>query len=163
MIIPNRFTALYLRDKASYLREEQPAVVEVVDDNLASTAPYLASGPGGQIKIPVEIMPDEPSARQYIDLYFINVHPYVPVLDKCRFYWQWTTAPDSISPLILAAIFAIGCRLTEQPAPGQQWLAFASSMCMILVRPLARIDDWYQGMSTRSWTSLVLAHFRLCC
>lgn len=73
-------------------------------------------------------MPDESTALQHFDLYFRHVHPYVPVLDKAAFYQQWNTNRDAISPLVLEALFAIGGRLAEEPAMGQQWLALASSM-----------------------------------
>ncbi|KAL3958407.1 hypothetical protein ACCO45_006569 [Purpureocillium lilacinum] len=94
-------TAPYLRNKASFRRGEQPAVED--DDDFGSG-----------------------SALHYFDLYFSNVHPYVPVLDKAQFYRQWSTAREAISPLILEAMFAIGGRLAEDPAQGQQWLALAS-------------------------------------
>lgn len=72
-------------------------------------------------------MPDEDVALHYFDLFFLHVHPYVPVLNKQLFYQQWNTDRDSISPLILEALFAIGGRLAEDPTEGQQWLALASS------------------------------------
>lgn len=78
-------------------------------------------------------MPDEEMAMQYFELYFTNVHPYVPVLYKPHFYQQWATARDSISPLILEAIFTIGGRLAEEPAMGQQWLALVSRTFYIFV------------------------------
>lgn len=65
---------------------------------------------------------------QYFDIYFANVHPYVPVLNKNHFYQQWHNNRESISPLILEAVFAIGGRLTDEPSEGQQWLALAGSM-----------------------------------
>lgn len=72
-------------------------------------------------------MPDEEVALHYFDLFFLHVYPYVPVLNKQLFYQQWNTDRDSISPLILEAMFAIGGRLAEDPTEGQQWLALASS------------------------------------
>jgi hypothetical protein len=72
-------------------------------------------------------MPDEETAMQYFGIYFANVHPYVPVLNKTLFYQQWHNNRESISPLILEAIFAIGGRLTDEPSQGQQWLALAGS------------------------------------
>ncbi|KAJ6442650.1 C6 finger domain-containingprotein [Purpureocillium lavendulum] len=117
-------TAPYLRNKASFRRGEQPAVED--DDDFGSVLPRIASGPGHKIRIPPELMPDEASALHYFDLYFSNVHPYVPVLDKSQFYRQWSTSRETISPLILEALFAIGGRLAEDPAQGQQWLALAS-------------------------------------
>lgn len=72
-------------------------------------------------------MPDEETILQYFDLYFTNVHPYVPVLNKAQFYNQWHNNRESISPLLLEAIFAVAGRLADEPAQGQQWIALASS------------------------------------
>ncbi|OPB44199.1 Zn2Cys6 transcriptional regulator [Trichoderma guizhouense] len=114
-------TAPYLRNKASFRREE-PAVED--DDDL--DLPPISIGPGHRIRIPPELMPDDGTAIHYFDLYFTHVHPYVPVLNRSMFYRQWATARESISPLILEALFAIGGRLADEPAQGQQWLALAS-------------------------------------
>jgi hypothetical protein len=73
-------------------------------------------------------MPDEETIMSYFDMYFTNVHPYVPVLNKALFYQQYHTNREAISPLILEAVFAIGGRLADEPAQGHQWLALASSM-----------------------------------
>ncbi|KID70489.1 Transcription factor, fungi, partial [Metarhizium hybridum] len=117
-------TAPYLRNKASFRQEEQPAVED--DDDYGSILPAVTAIPGHKIRIPPALMPDESTALHHFDLYFRHVHPYVPVLDKAAFYQQWNTGRESISPLILEAIFAIGGRLAEEPAMGQQWLALAS-------------------------------------
>jgi len=71
-------------------------------------------------------MPDYETALHYFDLYFTQVHPWVPVLSKPLFYHQWNTNRDAISPLILEAVFAIGGRLADEPCQGAQWLALAS-------------------------------------
>lgn len=118
-------TAPYLRNKASFRREE-PAVED--DDDFMSVLPPISAGTGHKIRIPPELMPDDASAIHYFDLYFTHVHPYVPVLNRSLFYRQWATARESISPLILEALFAIGGRLADDPAQGQQWLGLASSM-----------------------------------
>ena len=80
-----------------------------------------------KIRIPPELMPDEETVLHYFDMYFLNVHPYVPVLNKTLFYHQWHTNRESISPLILEAIFAIAGRLADEPAQGHQWLALSGS------------------------------------
>ena len=72
-------------------------------------------------------MPDDATIMHYFELYFTNVHPYVPVLNKTQLYQQWHTNRESISPLLLEAIFAVAGRLADEPAQGQQWLALASS------------------------------------
>lgn len=87
----------------------------------------MPTGRGLKIRIPPELMPDEETCLRYFELYFQNVHPYVPVLNRTHFYTQWHTDRDSISPLILEAILAIGGRFANEPAQGQQWLALASS------------------------------------
>ncbi|UPK98932.1 hypothetical protein LCI18_009867 [Fusarium solani-melongenae] len=117
-------TAPYLRNKASFRREEQPAIED--SEDYTSALPPLMPAPGLKIRIPPELMPDEETALHYFDLYFSHVHPYVPVLCKTIFYQQWNTDREAISPLILEAIFAIGGRLAEEPTEGQQWLALAS-------------------------------------
>ncbi|RMI98404.1 hypothetical protein CDV36_016153, partial [Fusarium kuroshium] len=117
-------TALYLRNKVSFRREEQPAIED--SEDYTSALPPLMPAPGLKIRIPPELMPDEETALHYFDLYFSHVHPYVPVLCKTIFSQQWNTDREAISLLILEAIFAIGERLAEAPTEGQQWLALAS-------------------------------------
>lgn len=83
-------------------------------------------------------MPDDETIMQYFDTYFMNVHSYVPVLNKDIFYQQWHTNRDSISPLILEAIFAIAGKLADEPSQGLQWLALASSEFRKNKQPLNR-------------------------
>jgi hypothetical protein len=104
---------------------EEPAFEDV--DEFKDVLPPTLSGPDLKVRIPPELMPDDETVLHYFDMYFMNVHPYVPVLNKALFYQQWHTNRDSISPLILEAIFAIAGRLADEPAQGHQWLALASS------------------------------------
>jgi hypothetical protein len=104
----------------------EDAVYEDID-NYKDVLPPTLSGPDMKIRIPPELMPDEETVLHYFDMYFLNVHPYVPVLNKTLFYHQWHTNRESISPLILEAIFAIAGRLADEPAQGHQWLALAGS------------------------------------
>jgi hypothetical protein len=71
-------------------------------------------------------MPEEQEALSFIGAFFDHVHPYVPVLNKAMFMQQWHTSRESISPLILEAIFALGGRLRDDPSEGAQWLALAT-------------------------------------
>lgn len=96
-------------------------------DEYKNVLPVSAPGPDLKVRIPPELMPDEETVMHYFDMYFLNVHPYVPVLNKASFYHQWHTNREAISPLILEAIFAIAGRLADEPAQGHQWLALASS------------------------------------
>lgn len=113
-------------DKMLALRnvEDEPVTEDADDFKVSLPASTM---PGSKIRIPPELMPDEETILHYFDLYFANVHPYVPVLNKAQFYQQWHTNRDSISPLILEAMFAVAGRLADEPALGQQWIALASS------------------------------------
>lgn len=98
-----------------------------LEDDFKSMLPPLVTGPGMKIRIPPELMPDEEVSRHYFDLFFNQVHPYVPVLNKSHFLHQWHNNRESVSPLVIEAIFAVAGRLADEPAQGQQWLAMASS------------------------------------
>jgi hypothetical protein len=106
---------------------EEP-VLEDADD-YKSALPPLTTGPGLKIRIPPELMPDDETCIHYFDLFFQHVHPYVPVLDKPQFYQQWQSNRESLSPLIIEAVFAIAGRLADEPSQGQQWLALATRKC----------------------------------
>ncbi|KAI5467602.1 hypothetical protein BGZ63DRAFT_345322 [Mariannaea sp. PMI_226] len=159
-------TAPYLRNKASFRRGEEPAVEE--SDDYKSTLPVMTSTPGLKIRIPPELMPDDDHAMRYFDLYFTHVHSYVPVLNKALFYQQWNSDRESISPLILEALFAIGGRLAEDPTEGQQWLALASrhadsfmdvprlsTLQALLIILKAREAAPKRGYYYRSWMTVV--------
>ncbi len=117
--------APYLNNKLQQSGQEEPAVEDA--DDYKSLLPPLVSGPGLKIRIPPELMPDDETTLQYFELYFANAHPYVPVLDKQKFYQQWQNDRESVSPLLVEAIFSISGRLADEPAQGQQWLALATS------------------------------------
>lgn len=87
----------------------------------------MLAGPGHAIRIPPELMPPEDQVMNYFGIFFSNIHPYVPVINQSYFYQQWHTDRQSISPLMLEAIFACAGRMSDDPAQGAQWLALASS------------------------------------
>lgn len=103
---------------------EEPAFGDVEEYN-DLLVPSLY-GPDLKVRIPPELMPEEDTCLQYFCIYFENVHPYVPVLNKYLFYQQWYTNRDSISPLILEAIFALACQLTGRPSESNKWLTLSS-------------------------------------
>jgi len=84
-------------------------------------------GHGSKIRVPPDLMPDDETALQYFDMFFTHVHPYIPVLSKTLFYRQWNNDRQSMSPLILEVIFALGGSILDEPVQGQQWLAMATS------------------------------------
>jgi hypothetical protein len=159
--------APYLNSKFRPIdREEEPAVEDA--DEYKSMLPPLVSAPGLKIRIPPELMPDDETVLHYFDLFFANVHPYVPVLDQVHFYDQWQKDRDSVSPLLLEAMFAISGRLADDPAQGQQWLALAtrhadsfmdvprlSTLQALLIILKARESAPKRGYYYRSWMSIV--------
>jgi hypothetical protein len=81
------------------------------------------------VRVPPEMLPAEAQALQYFDYFFANVHPYCPVINKAYFYQQWQSARDSISPLMLEAIFACSTLMLGDMEEGSKWLALATSQC----------------------------------
>ncbi|CAN8101417.1 unnamed protein product [Discula destructiva] len=161
-------TAPYLNNKLKMkaLGEEEPLAPE--EDEYRTSLPPLVSGPGHKIRIPPELMPDEETTLHYFDVFFTHVHPYVPVLDRATFYHQWQTDRDSVSPLILEAIFALAGRIVDDPGEGQQWLALAtrhadsflniprlSTLQALLLILKAREATPKRGYFYRSWMSIV--------
>lgn len=134
--------APYLNNKQALAsgQEEEPAIEE--GDDYKHALPPIHTGPGSKIRIPPELMPEDETILHYFHLYFTHVHPYVPVLNKAQLYRQWHTNRESISPLLLEAIFSVAERLTDEPAQGQQWIALASSKS--LLRTLPRLKMRYQ-------------------
>lgn len=109
--------------------EEEPLLPE--EEEFKTSLPPLVSGPGLKIRIPPALMPDEETTLHYFEIFFTNVHPYIPVLDRTNFYRQWQTDRESISPLVLEAVFALAGRIVDEPGEGQQWLALATSVFTI--------------------------------
>lgn len=119
--------APYLSQKLRIKTQGEDELQLPDEEEYKSSLPPLVSGPGHKIRIPPELMPDEETALHYFDVFFSDVHPYVPVLDRSTFYRQWQTNREAISPLILEALFALAGRIVDEPGEGQQWLALATS------------------------------------
>jgi hypothetical protein len=109
----------YIADKKKLA--EAPAVEEY-EINLPQDL-----SPDHRVRIPLEMMPPEQQAMQYLQYFFDNIHPFVPVLSRPSFYHQWNTNRESISPLVLEAIFACSAFMMNDHVQGQKWLALASS------------------------------------
>ncbi|KAI1298534.1 fungal-specific transcription factor domain-containing protein [Xylaria venustula] len=165
--LDERGTAPYLNNKQALASQEEEPAVEDADD-YKNALPRVLAGPGSKIRIPPELMPDEDVVLHYFDLYFTHVHPYVPVLNKAQLYRQWNTNRESISPLLLEAIFAVAERLADEPAQGQQWIALASkhadffmdvprlsTLQALLIILKAREAVPKRGYYYRSWMSIV--------
>ncbi|KAI9783459.1 MAG: hypothetical protein M1816_001383 [Peltula sp. TS41687] len=144
---------------------EAPALEEF--DEYVRNLP-LPTGPDLTVRIPHELMPSEQQALNYFDIFFEHVHPYVPVINKLYFYQQWQTNRDSISPLILEAMFACAGSLSDDPTQGSRWLALAgkhadcfmdvprlSTLQALLLILKAREPSPKRGYYFRSWMTVV--------
>jgi len=120
------------------------------------------------IRIPPEMMPSEDGALHYFEYFFTNVHPYCPVINKAYFYQQWRNARDSISPLMLEAIFACATLMLGDVEEGSKWLALAakheesfkdvsrlSTMQAMVLLLKAREASPKRGYFWRSWMATV--------
>lgn len=83
------------------------------------------------VRIPPEMMPSEEQALHYFEYFFANVHPYCPVINAAYFYQQWHNARDSISPLMLEAMFACSTLILGDIDEGNKWLALATSQSLL--------------------------------
>ncbi|KAI9828650.1 MAG: hypothetical protein M1832_001753 [Thelocarpon impressellum] len=137
-------------------------------DDYIRNLPLPPPGPDMTVRIPAEFMPSEEQAMHYFDIFFADVHPYVPVVEKSYFYHQWHTNRDSISTLILEAIFACAGGMSQDPSLGAKWLALAgkhadsfmdvprlSTIQAMLLILKARESSPKRGYYFRSWMTVV--------
>ncbi|KAK2759073.1 hypothetical protein FQN54_003172 [Arachnomyces sp. PD_36] len=114
---------------APYIRKEKQGVSEPeapVQDEWEDDLPPLSTGAGSTVRIPPELMPSDEDVMNYFDIYFTNIHPYVPVIHRGHMYRQWQKDRSSISPLLLEALFACAGRMSDDPSQGAQWLGMAN-------------------------------------
>lgn len=89
---------------------------------------YLSQdGADRAVRIPPEMMPSEQQALEHFSYFFAHIHPYTPVIHRESFYKQWHSDRQSISPLLLEAIFACSSLTLGDGNRGGRWLALASS------------------------------------
>ena len=112
---------------AEYISNQKKALADTpayedLEIKLPETKPF------GTVRIPQELMPSKARCLELFEIFFEHLHPFVPVLSKPYFYEQCRHKPQSISPLILEAIFACaGSVSSDDDAEGAQWLALAAS------------------------------------
>ncbi|KAH0544197.1 hypothetical protein FGG08_001642 [Glutinoglossum americanum] len=145
---------------------ETPAFEEFED--YKHTISLTPPGPDLAVRIPPELMPSEEQAIQFFDIFFTDIHPYIPVINKSYFYQQWRTKRVSISPLILEGIFSCAGRMSNDPSQGTKWLYIAgkhedcfndvprlSTIQAMLLILKARESAPKRGYYYRSWMTIV--------
>jgi hypothetical protein len=120
-----------LIDIAPYIANQRKALAETPAQEEFEVQLPPSTSLDQTVRIPPEMMPTEDQALHYFEYYFTNIHPYYPVVSKSYFYQQWQSARDSISPLMLEAIFACASLMLGEEAEGHKWLALASSQCTL--------------------------------
>lgn len=153
---------------APYIRrqdtnKEAPAPILEDEEDL----PAFSTAAGSQIRIPPALMPSDEEASKAFQDFFKHVHPYVPVLCRSYFYHQWQQDRNSISPLLLEAVFACAGQVSDDPAEGSQWLALAnrheenfadtprlSTIQALLLLLKAREKTPKKGYFYRSWVTV---------
>lgn len=153
---------------APYIRrqdteKEPPAPILEDEEDL----PAFSTAAGSQIRIPPALMPSNEEASKAFQDFFKHVHPYVPVLCRSYFYHQWQQDRNSISPLLLEAVFACAGQVSDDPAEGSQWLALAnrqeenfadtprlSTIQALLLLLKAREKAPKKGYFYRSWVTV---------
>ncbi|QIW96471.1 hypothetical protein AMS68_001989 [Peltaster fructicola] len=119
------------------------------------------------VRIPREMMPHDDRAMDYFNYFFDYIHPYVPVLNKAAFYEQWALDRDSMSPLLLEAIFACATQYLDPSTETKKWLALAarheesfkdvprlSTVQALIILMKAREFSQKPGYYYRSWMAL---------
>ena len=114
--------APYIRQNNKDSQTPETPVVET-----GSKTVELDSRPGSHIHIPSHLIPTDEEAAKLFDLYFMHIHPFWPVLSRSQFYDQWNHHRESISPLLLAAVFACGARVSDEPTTSLPWLTVLNS------------------------------------
>ncbi|KAI5296604.1 hypothetical protein KEM52_005901 [Ascosphaera acerosa] len=64
----------------------------------------------GSVVVPPEVLPSEEDALRLFDIFFTDIHPYVPVLHREAWYEAWAHDKASISPLLIEAVLACAAR-----------------------------------------------------
>ncbi|KAK6533042.1 hypothetical protein TWF281_007204 [Arthrobotrys megalospora] len=116
---------------ASYIHSQSREIAArpAVDESLEDYEVNPIFNPGIHdyaVRIPLEEMPTDEEADVLFDIFFSDVHPYLPVVNKNAFYRQWHGSRHSISPLLLEAILACAGRISNNPKVGLKWLNMAS-------------------------------------
>jgi hypothetical protein len=120
--------APYLRQKQDTIEPDGP-LREALEDAEDTVDRAFKTDAGSHIRIPPALMPSDEDATALFEVFFRDVHAYVPVLNRQQLYQQWHTDKESISPLVLEALFACAGRVADEPSEGAQWLALANSKC----------------------------------
>ncbi|OLL25468.1 Cutinase transcription factor 1 alpha [Neolecta irregularis DAH-3] len=102
-------------------------------------SPIMESYP---IQVRKDLLPPEPLANALLDIYFADIHPYMPVINKSLFYHQWRYERENMSLFLLECMFGTACRLCEGPAIQDSPEDTNTAGVMWYRRALDHLDDF---------------------
>lgn len=82
------------------------------------------------------LLPDDKICRHLIDLYFGNLHPYLPVVNKMLFYSAWLGDRSTLSPFLLVSLLACsaGYSLDARLRPGAKHHAVIAELNALVLQ-----------------------------
>ncbi|CAH1763475.1 2961_t:CDS:10 [Entrophospora sp. SA101] len=101
-------------------------------------------------------MPNDELFEHLLDLYWTNVHPNVPVLNKSLFLQQLNGPNDQASPLLLNAMFAISSDFSEIPSVRLDSETNESSGWLYFDRARNMLDDFLDAPRMSTIAALIL-------
>ncbi|RGB30772.1 fungal-specific transcription factor domain-containing protein [Rhizophagus diaphanus] len=101
-------------------------------------------------------MPNNDVIEHLLALYWANVHPYVPVLNKNLFLQQRKNAIDPPSPLLLNAMFAVSAEFSERPSVRSDPETHETGGWIYFDRARALLDDFMDAPRMSTIAALIL-------
>ncbi|KAJ5147706.1 uncharacterized protein N7443_000706 [Penicillium atrosanguineum] len=148
---------------APYIRRQRMDRTEPdapVQDDVEERLPPLSTGAGATIRIPPELMPSDDDVMNYFQIYFDEIHPYVPVIPRAHLYYQWQNDRSSISPFFLRpCLHALADYLTSRRRALRHETSFMdvprlSTIQALLLLLKARESLPKKGYYYRSWQTV---------
>ncbi|GBC34759.2 fungal-specific transcription factor domain-containing protein [Rhizophagus irregularis DAOM 181602=DAOM 197198] len=102
------------------------------------------------------VMPNNDVIEHLLALYWVNVHPYVPVLNKNLFLQQRENANDPPSPLLLNAMFAVSAEFSERPSVRSDPETHETGGWIYFDRARALLDDFMDAPRMSTIAALIL-------
>ncbi|RIA93243.1 fungal-specific transcription factor domain-containing protein [Glomus cerebriforme] len=137
-------------NKGIYNSSPQPGTWQNNSISVAKPEPKLP----GLLDNP--IMPNNDIVEHLLALYWANVHPYVPVLNKRFFLQQRENSSDPVSPLLLNAIFAVSAEFSERPSVHADPETHETGGWLYFDRARALLDDFMDAPRMSTIAALIL-------
>ncbi|CAI2172088.1 14696_t:CDS:2 [Funneliformis geosporum] len=138
-----------LTNSSTITSSPQPATWQTNSISVAKPEPKLPS-----IENPA--MPNNDMVEHLLELYWTNVHLYVPVLNKNLFLQQRENSNDPPSPLLLNAMFAISAEFSERSSVRADPETLETGGWVYFDRARALLDDFMDAPRMSTIAALIL-------